>query len=288
MLPLGVEECRVDAGGDRLGGGAEKRDLGMDGWDRPWRHDPDAQAKHAERIRANIEHAESAGRWPPNLCLSHHELCNGTCHPDCVVRALGEQSGERKSGSGQKSLRKKPHSGAVYTLASGKLSDALKPMPGLCTGGDTGTAARFYPQFKYEPKASRRDRNEGCEGMEAKVGGMQGNGAIADTKRGKTPDPGEAIHGAHGKSTRIGVGVVRQNHHPTVKPTALMEWLVRLACPEGGTVLDPFMGSGSTGKACMRSGRNFIGIELDAQWLPIAEARIEAERTRHPLFAGIE
>jgi len=68
---------------------------------------------------------------------------------------------------------------------------------------------------------------------------------------------------------------VRHNGHPTQKPTSLMQYLVRLVTPAGGTVLDPFMGSGSTGKACVLEGFGFIGIELDAEYCKIAEARIK-------------
>lgn len=67
------------------------------------------------------------------------------------------------------------------------------------------------------------------------------------------------------------------NTHPTVKPTDLMAYLCRLVTPPGGVVLDPFMGSGSTGKAAMREGFRFIGIEMDADYLAIAEARIAHE-----------
>ena len=72
------------------------------------------------------------------------------------------------------------------------------------------------------------------------------------------------------------------NVHPTVKPTALMAYLCRLITPTGGTVLDPFMGSGSTGKAAVREGFDFIGCELDADYYAIATARIEAEQNREP------
>jgi len=67
------------------------------------------------------------------------------------------------------------------------------------------------------------------------------------------------------------------NHHPTVKPTDLMAYLVRLVTPAGGVVLDPFMGSGSTGKAAMREGARFIGCELSPEYLAIAQARIKHE-----------
>lgn len=66
------------------------------------------------------------------------------------------------------------------------------------------------------------------------------------------------------------------NDHPTVKPNALMRWLVRLVCPQGGTVLDPFMGSGSTGVACIQEGMRFVGIDMDEHYCEIAKKRISA------------
>lgn len=73
------------------------------------------------------------------------------------------------------------------------------------------------------------------------------------------------------------------NKHPTVKSSSLMSWLVRLACPEGGTVLDPFMGSGSTSVACVCSGRHFIGIEKEPDYFAIAEKRLSEAA---PLFVS--
>jgi site-specific DNA-methyltransferase (adenine-specific) len=73
--------------------------------------------------------------------------------------------------------------------------------------------------------------------------------------------------------------VTRRNHHPTVKPTALMRYLCRLVTPPGGVVLDPFMGSGSTGKAAVIEGFNFIGIEREESYMEIAEARINPAKT---------
>ena len=65
-----------------------------------------------------------------------------------------------------------------------------------------------------------------------------------------------------------------KNNHPTVKPTKLMQYLVKLVTPKGGVCLDPFMGSGSTGKACKLEGFDFIGIEMDEEYCKIAEARL--------------
>ena len=73
---------------------------------------------------------------------------------------------------------------------------------------------------------------------------------------------------------------IKTDGHPTQKPTKLMQYLVRLVTPVGGTVLDPFMGSGSTGKACVLEGFDFIGIDLDAEYVAIAKARIEGIRKK--------
>jgi site-specific DNA-methyltransferase (adenine-specific) len=124
--------------------------------------------------------------------------------------------------------------------------------------GDSGSAARFF----YCAKASKADRDEGCEGMELVThqSGMGGGAMPVD-------DDGNARDRFKAQS---------RNHHPTVKPTALMQYLCRLVTPPGGTVLDPFMGSGSTGKAAMLEGFDFIGIERDPEYVKIAEARIGA------------
>lgn len=97
-----------------------------------------------------------------------------------------------------------------------------------------GSAARFF----YCAKASKADRDDGCEG----------------------------------------------NHHPTVKPTDLMAYLCRLVTPPGGTVLDPFTGSGSTGRGAMCEGLNFIGFELSPEYAEIARARIAACVKSEALF----
>ena len=117
--------------------------------------------------------------------------------------------------------------------------------------GDTGSAARFF----YCAKASKADRDEGCEGMQAKQYSHDGR---------ETP-----IENAYQRNDSKS-----RNHHPTVKPTKLMKFLCRLITPPAGTVLDPFMGSGSTGKAAVLEGFNFIGIEKDAEYIAIARARI--------------
>ena len=129
--------------------------------------------------------------------------------------------------------------------------------------GDTGSAARFF----YCAKVSRTERNKGCEALPFEwTAGAQPSGN-------RTGDP-QPIPGT--SSTRGTTSGNRGNFHPTVKPIALMRYLVRLATPPGGTVLDPFTGSGSTGIACKLEGFNFIGCERDPEYIDIARARIDA------------
>jgi site-specific DNA-methyltransferase (adenine-specific) len=132
--------------------------------------------------------------------------------------------------------------------------------------GDSGSAARFF----YCAKASKKDRNDGLEGFAGKEIGAKGNGLAR-----QCATCGASVLGGCECADRTYVNPTRANHHPTVKPTALMQYLVKLVTPPNGTVLDPFLGSGSTGKACMYEGFNFVGIELTEEYLPIAKARIE-------------
>jgi site-specific DNA-methyltransferase (adenine-specific) len=121
----------------------------------------------------------------------------------------------------------------------------------------SGSAARFF----YCPKASKRDRDEGLDGFEEKAFKMPGKATGFNASTGETTDGYEGI---------------RRNIHPTVKPTDLMRYLCRLVTPPGGTVLDPFMGSGSTGRGAVLEGFDFIGVELSDEYATIAKARIDA------------
>ena len=130
------------------------------------------------------QYANAAGRWPPNILLSHTRNCGEACAEDCAVAEMDRQG---------------------------------------------GGASRFFPVFRYQAKASKSDRGQG-------------------------------------------------NVHPTVKPVALMAWLVKLVTPPGGVVLDPFMGSGTTGVAARQEGKKFIGIEREPQYFEICKARIGSAR----------
>lgn len=130
---------------------------------------------------------------------------------------------------------------------------------------DSGSAMRYF----YSAKTSKKDRDEGLDAFEER----------------KTTDG--CIRANVETARKFGANsALRKNIHPTCKPTELMQYLVRLVSPKGATILDPFMGSGSTGKAVMFENRErdanykFIGIELTDEYLPIAQARIEYARDK--------
>lgn len=132
-------------------------------------------------------------------------------------------------------------------------SDTDKPPLDDLGYRDSGSAARFF----YCAKASKKDRNEGLEGFPLRQSGIKNESGRGFSET----DPHHEI--------------LQRNHHPTVKPTDLMRYLCRLVTPPNGVTLDPFMGSGSTGKAAVLEGFRFIGIEMTDEYLPIAKARIE-------------
>jgi len=111
-------------------------------------------------------------------------------------------------------------------------------------------------RFKYSPKASKQDRDEGCEALDGRIV-VKLDQRRAEYREDRNTEPMPA-----------------KNHHPTVKPTDLMRYLCRLVTPPDGVVLDPFTGSGSTGKGAVLEGFRFIGIELQADHVAIAEARL--------------
>lgn len=137
--------------------------------------------------------------------------------------------------------------------------------------GDEGSAARFV----FAAKSTRADREEGLADF-----------VKAQRDEARAPD----APGANNPRNRG--GQLRANTHISVKSTSLMRWLVKLVCPPGGTVLDPFTGSGSTGKAAALERREFVGIEQEAEYVKIARARIawaEAHRSAEQLaFLGME
>jgi DNA modification methylase len=115
-----------------------------------------------------------------------------------------------------------------------------------------------WSHYFYCPKASKKDRNAGCEGLEDKEWKHEGAAIPERANRPFLPS---------------------KNNHPTVKPQALMAYLCRLITQPGGVVLDPFMGSGSTGRAALAEGFDFIGIEREPEYFNISLARINNGRS---------
>lgn len=148
--------------------------------------------------------------------------------------------------------------------------EVAKGMPNTTS---TPIAEESATRYFYSAKASKKDREEGLDNLN--------DGLLRRVRPDKDDDKPTALN----KDPRF-APVIRKNIHPTCKPTELMQYLVRLVSPKGATILDPFMGSGSTGKAVMFENRErdanykFIGIELTDEYLPIAQARIEYARDK--------
>jgi site-specific DNA-methyltransferase (adenine-specific) len=156
--------------------------------------------------------------------------------------------------------------GHVYGKWTGKREDSYSPAgrwPANVVLDEEAAPGENWARYFYCAKASRAERNAGCEGMEE---------SFRATLSGGKSEP----HNDRDGKNRT--GTVCQNHHPTVKPVNLMRWLVRLVAREGEVVLDPFMGSGTTGVACELEGRKFLGIEQNAEYIKIAQKRIAHAR----------
>lgn len=254
----------------------------------------------------------SNGRWPPNFLLSHSPECertgertvkgdnrdpsgrrpggfagvgsdsgdggpNGTLHgdevvptwrcvPGCPVAELDRQSGESES------VLRPPMENELAESPGWRMHKRTRGHQ------DAGGASRFFPCFEWEdsdffpfrycPKAGSSERDAGLDSLPVASGG----------------EATDRVDGSAGlESPRAGAGRRggRRNLHPTVKPIALMSWLIRLITPPGGLVLDPFAGSGTTLIAATRGGFRALGIELSEEYHKMARLRIEEDS---PLF----
>ncbi len=194
-----------------------------------------------------MRHTPNGGRWPANLIHDGSEE---------VVGGFPQANGSRPgSFQREKTSRGLPGGGFGQERAYMRNRTDIQK-PGY---EDSGSAARFF----YCAKASKADRDDGCEELEAihRVNGNKWTDQDYRVTNGERPPSAESGP--------------RRNHHPTVKPTDLMRYLCRLVTPPDGIVLDPFAGSGSTGKAAMLEGFRFIGIERDEHYCEIAAKRIQ-------------
>lgn len=179
------------------------------------------------------------GRWPANVILDED-----------AAGELDEQSGTLKSGANP--TRRGPGGGGGVAFNHSAGHDCAAPR-----GEEQGGASRFF----YVAKPGRKERDLGCDALPAKTGGE-----ATDREDGS----------AGTENPRAGAGRTggAKNYHPTVKPITLMRYLCRLITPPGGVILDPFTGSGTTGMAALLEGFNFVGIEREAEYLPITLARL--------------
>ena len=214
-----------------------------------------------KRLKPGATLDKTGGNWRPNEGVEYHGEMKPGRWPANIVH---DGSDEVLAGFPSQAGGAAPASGSTRTdgfksrAMAGSMNGISTPAPFY---GDTGSAARFF----YCAKASKSDRDEGLDHLEpqAFVQFQTGNG-----------ESGAASSLSEGRETQY------RNIHPTVKPEGLMRWLVRLYTPPGGTVLDPFTGSGSTGKAAVLEGLDFIGCELTDEYVPIARARIAAAEVR--------
>ena len=209
---LNIDACRVGTSG----GGTHCGNRNADG--KCLGHGDAGKSQSGATFHAD-ESAEPAGRFPANVLLDEH-----------AAKEMDKQSGWSKSpettgrGAGGKHGRYHPI-GAQGTVSA---------------PGDSGGASRFFPVFKYQAKAPKKER------------------PVIEREDG----------------TKI--------QHPTVKPLKLMEWLVTLITPEGGTVLDPFAGTGTTLQAATNKGFNPIGIEADTDYIQLIRQRLEGGEQSTP------
>lgn len=207
----------------------------------------------------------SVGRFPANIIVTDDALNDGKISKS--IKAKQDKSG----------------SGGIWEKSTG--------VPAGETYSDTGSNSRYFDidhwATKYGliqiPKASKSEKNEGCEGLETTEKFTAGNYSQSPT----CEDCNLTINGTNDHSKCSGEVYYKKmeskntkNNHPTVKPVHLMAWLVQLVSKKGDIVLDPFMGSGTTGVACMQLDRNFIGIEMEEDYIKIAESRIENEGSK--------
>ena len=250
---LNIDGCRVESGtdytelnvtqgGDHFSIGSEKKSRGT-------------------------KFTPASGRYPSHLIHDGSEE---------VVMCFPETT------SGVPGIRRKEHE---TTAMSGRLAITGKQESGFA---DSGSASRFFQccpfeeedfeatRLFYTAKAGKSDRNEGCEELEEREGGIKNTSGRGFSESDPMPP------------------VLNRNIHPTVKSLSLMRYLCKLITPPCGTVLDCFLGSGSTGKAARLEGFDFIGIEQDADYFEIAKKRIEhADRkargvVREPVPGGVQ
>lgn len=209
------------------------------------------QSNGAVSFTSSKNDVSELGRFPANVILTYDETD--------FYEVCGGMP-DTKSNGGKTSMPKmNSQSDGINVYNFGK-KNADRIETGYIAPADEGSASRYF----YCAKASKKDRDEGLELFESFDVGV---GALRDGNRNNT--------------------IPKKNIHPTVKPVELMQYLVRLVTPKGGTIMDCFMGSGSTGKAVMFENRErnanykFIGVEMTEEYLPICHSRIDYAKNKY-------
>ena len=209
------------------------------------------------------DYQQPEGRFPANIMFDEE-----------AGKLLDQQSGVSKSTPSKGHHRKGNTVGDERTSKGAGLYGDGNWIEGS-KHNDSGGASRFF----YCPKVSKKERNAGLEGLpEKNRPGQTDKGNYSSSVYCK--DCGKTFNGTN-DHTNCEDGVeyrpsttTTKNHHPTVKPIKLMEYLIKLVTPKGGITLDPFMGSGSTGVAAVINGFKFLGIEREQEYMDIAKQRI--------------
>lgn len=273
---LNVDGCRVAAPGEEIKTEGHSADaasrLGIYG-------------KFAGKFNGRQSTGQMLGRWPPNLLLCHAPGCQ-RAGADKIRGHKGYPNGPGGKSTPMHGWGKERSEDVRPNAWVSPSTDAdgmetverwacVEGCPVAAIEAQAGAGqARFFPQFEADaddgigvapylcPKASRAEREAGCEALPGRTGAEathreEGTAAMASPRTGAGRTAGEV-----------------KNWHPTVKPVGVMRWLCRLLVAPGGRVLDPFMGSGTTGIAAGMEGFDFVGIEMDEGHMRIAEARI--------------
>ena len=241
---LRIDDCRIGHSGDI----ANARSAGLGAGYEAHNH---AARIYGAGLGGIVATPHEQGRWPANLVLSHMPECGKTCAEGCAVAALDEQSGLTRDGV---AVRRNRDGGEADP--SWVFNMRQSPADDLGYGGEGG-ASRFF----YCAKPSRSEKDAGLDHLPIRTGG-------------EATDREEGSAGLSNPRAGAGRTGGARNHHPTVKSIDLMRYLCRLVTPKGGTVLDLFAGSGTTGVAALQEGLRFVGIEREPEYADVAAGRL--------------
>lgn len=148
----------------------------------------------------------------------------------------------------------------IPSVNATRRSDYPQSYTGECAGWGRSRGGLAGDKVNWEPNGGRWPANVVHDGSDEACAGMG--------------ESSRYFYSAKASRAERNMNVIGPNDHPTVKPVGLMRWLVRMVCPPGGTVIDPYAGSGTTGVACKMEGFGFIGIDRDDRYIAIARQRI--------------